>query len=517
MGYDLAVVSVVLKPVTEHFNVCDGASMCHKKELFVAMIAPGALVGSIVGGALADSFGRRWAMAVRDCAVILGTVLQATTNSYNVLLFGRATLGLGVGIGFVAFATYVSEVSPTDRRGQMVLIQEVAQCTGVLLSFVLVIITGDGAWRYLIGGAGIVAAINLPMVYFLPESPRWYVMKNKVSRARVVMEKLLQFEEKDMNDEIDNMVREKAIMEAEHQQNHRRAAFPIFDRTARTIKDITTYKRQVLVAIGVGAAQDFIATNAVLYYSTDIFRSAGVCEPYYLGLGIGLMKFVDTFFVVATVEKIGRKPLLLIGTLGTLVCHIAFSITFGILQSQGLARSPEEGIANCTPGDVVLSGASIWVAIIMYLFICFWDISWAGLMFVVASEVLPTAVRGVGMGLSIFFFWLMLFVTEISFLSMWQAMTVPGTFAFYACMTAIVLVFVYLFVPETKQKSLEEIAESFRLKRRGIKDKRKIFGSSTQCPLSSDALQSTPKPVEISPTLFGRQSSVEIYPVCSNN
>eukprot|EP00922_Rhytidocystis_sp_ex-Travisia-forbesii_P044084 GHVS01065737.1.p1 GENE.GHVS01065737.1~~GHVS01065737.1.p1 ORF type:complete len:218 (-),score=34.92 GHVS01065737.1:220-873(-) len=86
MGYDLAVVSVVLKPVTEHFGICPkGSSMCHQKEVFVAMIAPGALVGSIVGGSLADMFGRRWAMAVRDVAVIVGTVLQATTDFYGVL------------------------------------------------------------------------------------------------------------------------------------------------------------------------------------------------------------------------------------------------------------------------------------------------------------------------------------------------------------------------------------------------------------------------------------------------
>eukprot|EP00922_Rhytidocystis_sp_ex-Travisia-forbesii_P047357 GHVS01070523.1.p1 GENE.GHVS01070523.1~~GHVS01070523.1.p1 ORF type:complete len:292 (-),score=46.99 GHVS01070523.1:337-1212(-) len=173
MGYDLAVVSVVLTPVVKHFKICGDASMCPQKEVFVAMIAPGALLGSIAGGMIADMYGRRWAMGVRDVAVIIGTVVQATATSYEVMLFGRAMLGFGVGIGFVAFATYVSEVSPTDRRGQMVMIQECSQCAGVLLSSLIVVAAGrdgddgawrcdvDGAWRWLLGGPAIVAAINV--------------------------------------------------------------------------------------------------------------------------------------------------------------------------------------------------------------------------------------------------------------------------------------------------------------------------------------------------------------------
>eukprot|EP00922_Rhytidocystis_sp_ex-Travisia-forbesii_P047352 GHVS01070518.1.p1 GENE.GHVS01070518.1~~GHVS01070518.1.p1 ORF type:complete len:245 (-),score=21.25 GHVS01070518.1:502-1236(-) len=177
------------------------------------------------------------------------------------------------------------------------------------------------------------------------------------------------------------------------------------------------------------------------------------------------MKFIDTFFVVATIERLGRRKLLLAGTFGTLFCHIAFAITFGVLQSIGLAQSPAEGVASCEDGQIVVSAASIWVAVIMYIFVAAWDISWAGLMFVVASEILPSSIRGIGMGLAIFGFWLALFITEISFQSMWASMTMPGTFAFYACMTLLVLIFVYLWVPETKGESLEEITETFRLKR----------------------------------------------------
>eukprot|EP00922_Rhytidocystis_sp_ex-Travisia-forbesii_P047350 GHVS01070516.1.p1 GENE.GHVS01070516.1~~GHVS01070516.1.p1 ORF type:complete len:508 (-),score=63.11 GHVS01070516.1:377-1834(-) len=439
--------------------------MCPQKELFVAMIAPGALVGSIVGGTLADMFGRRWAMAVRDMAVITGTVVQATTHSYAVLLFGRTTLGFGVGIGFVAFATYVSEVSPTDRRGQMVMIQEVTQCAGVLLASVLVVITKDTAWRWLIGGAGIVAAINLPMVYFLPESPRWYVFKSRPNRARNVMRKLLQMDENEIEENVAMMEREQEISKIKLQEVTQGGEYGRFPRLMKTCLDLLTYKRQVLIAIGVGVAQDFIATNAVLYYANDIFRSAGVCEPYFLFIGIGLVKLVDTFVVVATIERLGRRTLLLIGTWGSFVCHIAFAIAFAVLQSQGLARSPSEGVANCKQGQIVMNAGSVWVVIIMYLFVAAWDISWAGLMFVVASEILPTAIRGIGMGLSIFFFWLTLFVTEISFQSMWAAITVPGTFGVYACMTGLVVVFVYVYVPETMGDSLEDITEGFRIKR----------------------------------------------------
>eukprot|EP00922_Rhytidocystis_sp_ex-Travisia-forbesii_P038769 GHVS01057781.1.p3 GENE.GHVS01057781.1~~GHVS01057781.1.p3 ORF type:complete len:156 (+),score=17.85 GHVS01057781.1:1074-1541(+) len=143
----------------------------------------------------------------------------------------------------------------------------------------------------------------------------------------------------------------------------------------------------------------------------------------------------------------------------------------------------------------------------MYLFIAAWDISWAGLMFVVASEILPSAIRGVGMGLSIFAFWLALFVTEISFQSMWVAMTIPGTFAFYACMTALVLVFVYVYVPETKGESLEEITEKFRLKRdppsTQLHTMNTLGSVSTMIGGSTKMTESSSGPV--SPTTYGKQ------------
>lgn len=465
MGYDLAVIAVVLKPVTEYFNICDGADMCRLKELFVAMIAPGALVGSALGGFLADTFGRRWAMGVRDCCVVAGCTMQAFSEHFEVMLLGRALKGCGVGIGFVAFATYVSEVSPTDIRGQMVIIQEVAQCTGVLLALVLVNITGDQAWRGIIGGAAVVAAVNLPMVFFLPESPRWYVIKRRVPRARVVMQKMLQIPEDQIEIDLQNMIRERELREKEIAAFAHAGKCGCFSRLTKSLLDLWTHRRQVLIALGVGIAQDFIATNAVLYYHTDIFRSAGICLPYYMGLGIGIMKFIDTFIVVATVEVVGRRKLLLLGTFGTLICHIVFAILFRVLEDMGLAGGPEQGVANCREGDVVVSWVSILVAINMYAFIAAWDISWAGLMFVVASEILPSSIRGIGMGISIFFFWLTLFITEVSFQSMWIAMTMAGTFGFYAGLTMIVLVFVWVFVPETKGESLEEITEKFRLKK----------------------------------------------------
>eukprot|EP00922_Rhytidocystis_sp_ex-Travisia-forbesii_P038779 GHVS01057792.1.p1 GENE.GHVS01057792.1~~GHVS01057792.1.p1 ORF type:complete len:156 (+),score=19.24 GHVS01057792.1:558-1025(+) len=144
----------------------------------------------------------------------------------------------------------------------------------------------------------------------------------------------------------------------------------------------------------------------------------------------------------------------------------------------------------------------------MYLFIAAWDISWAGLMFVVASEILPSAIRGVGMGLSIFAFWLALFVTEISFQSMWGAMTIPGTFAFYACMSALVLVFVYVYVPETKGESLEEITEKFRLKRDPASTQLRTMNTVGSVTAMVDGSTKTTEDVSgiVSATTYGKQT-----------
>lgn len=199
MGYDLCIVAVVLGPIREYFGVCGsnyvdsavGSDPCIMNELFVAILAPGAMVSSLIGGWAADKFGRRALLIASDIFFASAATLMAVSTSYWSMLLGRSLLGVGIGMGFVVFPAYMAEVSPAEVRGALVTCQEVAQCIGCLSAYgIAFIVSPADHWRGLLLAAGIPAILQLFGTLILPESPRWLVANNKLKQARIALEKI---------------------------------------------------------------------------------------------------------------------------------------------------------------------------------------------------------------------------------------------------------------------------------------------------------------------------------------
>lgn len=163
---------------------------CGPKQMFVAIVSPGAAIGSFLAGFISDWIGRRPTLGLSDFLIMLGTFLMGFGNSFGVLLTGRFILGLGIGTGFVMFSTYVSEISPDHRRGQLVSCQEVAQCVGCLSAYSIVAWFGNEQWRWLFIAAGIIAGLQVVGVSVLPESPRWYVRRHQPLKAENSLRRL---------------------------------------------------------------------------------------------------------------------------------------------------------------------------------------------------------------------------------------------------------------------------------------------------------------------------------------
>ncbi|CEM21943.1 unnamed protein product [Vitrella brassicaformis CCMP3155] len=552
MGYDLCVVAVVLQPIQVDFKLCGDAFTCTRKELFVSMVAPGAMVGSLVGGVLSDRWGRRTTLAISALCFIIGAILLSEAATYAFLLQGRIAIGLGVGIGFATGSTYIAEIATREHRGRMVVCQEIAQCVGCLLAYAAGWFVGEHAWRWLLGAAGIAAFVQLMAVMVLPESPRWYVGRGQLEKAAVVL-KQLGVGQTGRNQEEEHLLIQREIKEilrdwesqtqqqhspsaspsmraAERQSPHRKVVFEIeshdldddtegggpsprlntpkgregeiemttatqngghtpdaspppspSERTALEQPSsppggcgswglLARHWPQVWVALGCAVCQNLTAANTVLYYSQDIFRLAGVCDPFLAGVGIGIAKVLGVSMTFVLVERQGRRWLLLWGSTGTFICHIVFALVFAsgptLRSSSGVQSACAAGGEG--EGEGVLASLHVTVAVLTMLFYMFcWNISWAGLMFVVASEVLPTAIRGLGMGLVILTFWSCAFFVQLTLESLFDLVTESGTFAIFAMTNLLVILFVHWEIPETSGMSLESISQGFKKPRKG--------------------------------------------------
>jgi len=494
MGYDFAIAAVVLQPIQEDFNLCSGQFTCRAKDLFVSLVGPGAIVGAMSGGSIADWFGRRVALAASDFFIILAASLMALGQSFFVVLIGRFFVGMGAGIGLVNFSTYTSEISPPKRRGALVVCQELCQCIGAILAFLAAVSLGpstehatENAWRWLLGAAGLVGVVQGFGILLLPESPRWLMFRYREERAREVMRKLGMGSTADIDQQMAAIRRERdgdkfldartvssngsdeSLCTAEDETAHsRKKRAPLradeeggwVKRVALQWREIRGHRKQMLMAVGCAVAGNLTFGPVVFPLSEDILRLAGVgpLGRFWAGLGIGLMKLFGVLLTMSTVDVFGRRRLLFVGNLGTCCCHLLLSVAFlSHVLYTGHSIDLNASYTHDQPAELLPpSLTAVLGSLGVLLFMLAWNVGWASMIYVVASELLPSRIRGVGMSMVEVTFWVLAFVNGNTMERLFLNITPQGTFLLYACLNALCFVLICV-LPENTGKSLEDI------------------------------------------------------------
>ncbi|PHJ23259.1 sugar transporter st1 [Cystoisospora suis] len=447
VGYDLGCVAVVLNPVQTAFQLCGSTFTCPEKSMFIALISPGAALGGVTGGLLADAFGRRAALVFSDMLVFSAGLLISLGEIFAMLLVGRFLLGLGAGIGFVVFAAYISEITPESIRGALVASQEILQVIGCLAAYAAAWGVGAEQWRPLTGVIACLGLLQLAcLLLFLPESPRWLVQRGMLRNAEASLRRL----------GTKRADAEAHVLSLQQQTAHQ--APPGIAQFLHQIRSGLSSHRRVL-ALAVACAFAHVATgaNTVQYFVVDIFQFGGICDTRAPDLAVGVAKMLGVVACVALADSWGRRPLLILGVTGSCLSHLFSSISFAWLQAtrgklSGMCLPDDTtgGLSNlATPSYLILG------SILGYIF--FWSIGWACLMLVVSSEILPTCVRGLGIGFTTMTFSLLVFILQSSLEPLFGVATPAGTFGILWFTSVFSLLFIVVAVPEGKGRSLEDV------------------------------------------------------------
>ena len=439
-GYDTGVISGAIEPLTARFHLSDvmkgWASGC---------VLIGCAAGVLLVGPISDRFGRRLAMFLAAGMFLASAIGTALPHDIWTFIFFRVIGGLGIGIASISTPMYIAEITPAHIRGRMVAVNQIAIVGGIALtSFVNYFIakSGDQAWLIENGwrwmfGTGIVPALLFGLLLIpIPESPRWLIEKKREDQARRILEKV-------GGPEFSNS--EFASIKA------------ALSREKGTWGELFSAQLRLPLLIGVLLAilQQVTGINVFMYFGATIFKNmsastgvdAGLLQQFIIN-GTGVL---FTLVAISTVDKWGRKPLMLVGAAG-----MGFSLlAMGILAQ--ILTDPAAG--------------SGWMLLFSLLYIGCFSLSVGPVTWVILAEIFPTAVRGRALGLATFFMWTADYFVTQTFPIMdakdsWFVAHFNHAFPFYVyavfCV-ALVLV-VWRMVPETKGRSLEEIEKSWSIK-----------------------------------------------------
>jgi sugar porter (SP) family MFS transporter len=420
-GYFTSIISGALIFLQEEFSLTTW-----QDELAVGIILIGALFGALLAGTMADFFGRKITIIVTTVLFILGTALIIGTHSFDIFLLGRFITGIAVGIISLTAPLYLAEIAPSHRRGAFVAVNQLSITIGILVGYLInYAFSTSGQWRWMFGLGLIPAAIKLVGMFFVPESPAWLITKGKSDKAMSVLEKIRKGAEW-----------KEAFF---HDQNN--SAKPI----AKGWRELFKPSMRVILVIGITISllQQVTGINAVTFYCAKIFQMVGYSGPQEAILAsvfIAATSVIVTCFAVWLTDKIGRKPLLLIGFLGMTFTLAALSIA---LYSSVKFIGP------------------VSIASLMG-YIGFFAIGIGPLAYVILSEIFPTSLRGKAMTIGVFANWVANLIISSTFLSLKEAVGMGGAFAIYAAFAFLGFWIVLRFLPETKHKSPEEIEKAFQ-------------------------------------------------------
>lgn len=426
-GYDTAVISGAIGNLTEYF---------HLTPIETGWAISSALVGCLIGAFFSDylsnRFGRKATMIITAILFILNSIGTVLPTSFTMFVIFRIVGGIGVGIASMVVPMYIAEIAPQKRRGALVGNYQLAIVIGIVVVYFvnyLIALQGDAnwnlniGWRWMFGSEIIPSILFLIFIFLIPESPRWLFQKEKHEHAILVLEKLNEPENvAQVKNEIQNSLQQ------EDKGQWKNLVNPIF-------------KKALFVGIGLSILQQLTGINAILYYAPEIFKSLGSsADTSLLETSIlGVVNLIFTLLAIKWVDKMGRKPLLYIGSIGMTISLAA--VGFFIYY---------DAVGN-------------WVLPFLLLFMASFSISWGPIVWVLLSEIFPNKIRSLALAISVFIQWVANFVVTQFFPSLvenqWLKDNFNGAFPFYLFSIICLLSFLFVWkkVPETKNKSLEEM------------------------------------------------------------
>jgi SP family galactose:H+ symporter-like MFS transporter len=432
-GYDQGVISGALGGIKQQFSL--SALLV---EVVTSWVTLGALGGSLLGGYLADHYGRRRAVLIAGLLFMTGALLQAFAPGVFILVLGRLVVGFGVGVAAVAAPLYGSELAPAAHRGRFVSAYQLAITIGIFLAYLVNAgLAASDSWRMMLG-ISVVPGILLVLVGAAGvESPRWLVKMGRRDQARDVLARIAP--------NADAGARLAAIEHALDEEAGNASWGEVFDRRCR---------KPLAVALGLAIFQQITGINAIIYYANQIFDSAGFSTPEAQTTAttwaVGGVNVAATFIAIAFIDKLGRRPLLLAGLVGMGLALLVVGIAFLSIEAQPAAA------ASASP---TLAGIVTLAALVV--FIISFAFSLGPVTWTVINEVFPGRVRGRAVAVATAVNWGAAFLVSQFFLTLINAIGTSATFWLFAFFCLAGWIWVFRTVPETKGRSLEEIEKSW--------------------------------------------------------
>ncbi len=436
-GFDSGVINGTVSALSNAFNANDISTGFN-----VASVLLGCAIGALVAGPLADKTGRKPVMIVTAIIFALSAWGSGISTSATEFILFRLLGGLGIGAASVLAPAYIAEIAPAAIRGKLATLQQLAIVLGLFSAFLsnyLIASVAGGAegllflniaaWRWMFWVELIPALLFFVGVMFIPESPRYLVAQGKLKQAQTIFAKI-------SSDNIEQQV--LAVQHSLHSAKKPSIA-DLFIAGQKKIHPI------IWIGVALSVFQQFVGINVVFYYGAELWRAAGFDESQSLLINVitGTTNILSTFIAIALVDKIGRKPLLITGSIGMFISLAALTFIFG---SADIDNS----------GQLALTNAMGTVALVMAnLFVVFFGLSWGPIVWVLLGEMFNNRIRGVALAVAASAQWLANFAITMTFPVLLGSVGLAGAYGLYALSASISIFFVVKYIKETRGRALE--------------------------------------------------------------
>lgn len=436
-GFDSGVINGAVDALANTFGTRAAGT-----GFAVASVLVGCAVGAFVAGTIANLHGRRPTMLLNAVLFLASAFATGAAGSAGFFIAARIVGGLAIGAASVLAPMYIAEVAPAHLRGRLASLQQMAIVLGLFSAFLsnyifatvaggagAVFWLGAPAWRWMFWMEAVPSAAFLLGVLFIPESPRFLIFRGKYEQARQIFARI--------GGDAEGLVRQvEQSLKAEHQP-----------RLSDLIIPGTRLASVVWVGMGLAAFQQFVGINIIFYYGEILWKAAGATEQWALRINLltGFVNILATIPAIMLIDRTGRKPLLLAGSVGMALTLGAMAVVFA---TAGVAVDGKPILAHL---------AALAGLIAANLYIVAFGVSWGPVMWVLLGEMFPNQLRGAALAVSGATNWSANFAVTVTFLPLLNALGLAGTYALYAIGAVLSLPFVWAAVQETKGKTLEQM------------------------------------------------------------